>query len=242
MRSLAKLSVVLVWVASCGGGGGGDGGGGGGTGGLTSEALLDQLLHVTTAGSLKAFYDVNKVDTLTGSSFRERAFQVGVIDDPTGPDVYVVYDSNRLSHAGGIRRLSSGYEVVGYHDAAVSEVLGIFPLPVDVTTISPGVMVLPFTLSPGRSFQNSIPGLLDFTVYWDGPTSDVPAYPDAHKFRLTASGPHLGAAGVTVNVSATIYAVRTIGPVQGSVVRDYVASTGLLRRTTYTFVFKRFGA
>jgi hypothetical protein len=241
LHRVIGLALFLLLLASTPGCGGGGSGGGAGSG-LNTEAVFSQLIPLgSRPAGTQWVYDVNRTDTLVGNSFRERTFTYVVIDDPTGPDVMGVGDMDRLSHSGGFRRLSTGYEIVGYDTVATSSLLGVFPLPVDVTTISPGVMVLPFSLRPGGSYDGSIPGLFDFTVHWDGQTGDLAGYPNAHRFRVTATGPHLTEPGVTVDITATVYFEPGVGPVQGNVTRDFLTGPTLVRRTTYSFLFDRFG-
>ncbi|MHC4957928.1 MAG: hypothetical protein ACYTGN_06090 [Planctomycetota bacterium] len=223
--------VVLPILAGCGGGG---------DGGDSGAALAASMMPVDgfPAGTIWT-YQVDKVKDGTPAYSEERRFRLGLIEDPTGPDIHTVtqIDSNGDPTGGngaGIRRTDAGWEVVSFGSFMTITATEFIFQPFDVNVIMPGVLAAGASMRPGDTFTNTLANeITDYSLKWVGP-EEVAGYPDAHRFEFSAKAPRF-IATETREVSGVVHVAPNVGPVMIVATRRKVDDSGTVLNTdTYT--------
>jgi len=220
--------------------------GGGGTAPQAAHPLFDALVPFTTLPvGTRLLYDVERVrtgsDPTPNVRMEQREFEVGVIVDPTGPDVWTLHQTNGSVEDGpdrnsiGVRRTAVGWEVVFFEGATVTagSVVGV---PFDIDVIVPGAVFASAAMTPGDTFQNNVLGTVAaYELTWVGPEA-IPGHPDAQRFDAVAtiSVGRTFPPSDAQRVTATFHMVADRGLVSATIVHVVFNGGVEVGRTAYT--------
>jgi len=206
---LKALSAALLILAGCGGSSGGGGG-------ISVEALMP--FEDAAIGTIWTFR-VTKVKKSTGSDpvewTEDRSFKLGMIEDPTGPDIYTVSESSDDgeefgSNQYGIRRTDESLEMMFGNFIIVTADGGEFG-EFDIDMVMPGMRVASNSMVKGDTFTNTLANLVtDYSLTWVG-TDEIDGHPNAQRFDFSIDIPH---PSNTITVTGTVHVVQDIGPVR----------------------------